>query len=73
MLEYALFQALGLHNEVFPFFLRSLLLGDTGNIIRSGNSALSKSNGGERDKNVFLDSVIPVRVLRLGRKWERMV
>ena len=47
------FQALGYTMKCFLSSPRSLLFGDTGNIIRSGNSALSKSNGGERDKNVF--------------------
>ena len=47
------FQALGYTMKCLLSSPRSLLFGDTGNIIRSGNSALSKSNGGERDKNVF--------------------
>ena len=54
MLEYArLSRPWGYTMKCFLSSPRSLLFGDTGNIIRSGNSALSKSNGGERDKNVF--------------------
>lgn len=49
------------------------LFGDMDSIIRNGNSALSKSNGGGRGKKAFWSRVLKDCQAFSQRKWEGIV